>query len=108
MHLVQDGEKCLWKEKNLSALTKAGCDVVDHPTGSPDLSSIEGWWRRLRQRLEMTEPEEAESREAFLARLKRTVDWMNEHLQVEALKMCTNQKRRAKDVLSLKGALSKW
>ena len=108
VHLVQDGEKCLWHDKNLDALAKAGCDVVDHPSGSPDLSSIEGWWRRLRQRLELTEPEEHESREAFLVRLRRTVDWMNEHLHAEALKMCTNQKQRANDVLYLRGALSKW
>ena len=53
----------------------AGCLVVkSHPKYSPDLNAIEGWWRVLRERLEQAAPEELESREAFIARLRRTVN----------------------------------
>ena len=49
-----------------------------------------------------------ETREAFIARLRRTVNWLNEHRWEDALKLCTNQKERAADVHLLKGAKTKW
>ena len=58
------------EDRNLRALRKAGCPVVElHPKYSPDLNAIEGWWRVLRERLEQTGPEELETREAFIARV---------------------------------------
>ena len=84
-------------------------DVVEeHPKYSPDLNAIEGWWRVLRERLEQTEPEEMEGREAFIARLRRTVLWLNMHRSAHGLYLCTHQKERAGDVEKLLGAKTKW
>lgn len=81
---------------------------MDHPKYSPDLNAIEGWWRVLRERLEQTAPEDFESREEFIARLRRTVSWLNEHRWEDALKLCAHQKERAADVKLLEGARTKW
>jgi len=57
--LVQDRERCHWQDRNFKALRQTGCPVVDqHPKHSPHMNAIEGWWKLLRQRLEVTEPEE--------------------------------------------------
>ncbi len=45
---------------------------------------------------------------SFVARLRKTVNCMNANLADEGKNMCTNQKERAKDIISLKGAKSKW
>ena len=62
----------------------------------------------LRVRLELTEPEDYEDRDAFIARLRRTVKWLNEHRSEDATTLCTNQKVRATDVENLVGAKTKW
>ena len=49
-----------------------------------------------------------ESREVFLARLRRTVHRLNEHKREDALTLATNQKERAQDVIDLDGARTKW
>eukprot|EP00973_Karenia_brevis_P047843 6640502-Karenia_brevis.AAC.1 len=73
VRLVQDHEKCLWQVRNLEALKAAGCPVVEsYPKHSPDLNAIEGWWKELRERLRVTEPESFETREEFIGRLRRT------------------------------------
>ena len=109
VHLIQDHERVLWNEKSLEAVDKAGFDVVTNfPTSSPDLNAIEGWWARLRDRLNETAPTSLEKRKDFVKRLRRTVTWMNENWQEDALQLCMNQQQRAADVLLLKGALSKW
>ena len=102
--LVQDHEGCLWEDGNLRALSTAGLDVLNHPKHSPDLNAIENMWLRVRQRLQATEPVEHEDRPAFLARLRRTVDWLNDNCHADLLTLCTNQKKRARDVLDLSGA----
>jgi len=103
--LVQDHERCLWRDDNLAALTAAGCDVVKgHPKYSPDLNAIEGWWARLRTRLEETAPVDFEGRAAFLQRLRRTVTWMNTHWRLDGRELCTNQKERATEIRELHGA----
>ena len=87
-------------------LRQAGCPVVKNfPKHSPDLNAIEGWWRVLRERLEMTAPEEMETRARFLLRLRRTVSWLNAHMLDNVSR---NQKARAADVLQLEGARTKW
>ena len=86
VHLVQDHERCLWQARNLDALRGAGCAVAeDHPKYSPDLNAIEGWWRVLHKRLELTDPIEFEGRAAFLVRLQRTVLWLNSHRSDDGL-----------------------
>ena len=107
--LVQDHEKCLWVEQNLRALRQAGCQVMDdYPKSSPDLNAIEEVWNMMRQRLESTEPVDFEDRPAFLARLRRCVNWLNEKQGDALLTACTNQKDRTKYVIKLKGAMAKW
>ena len=109
VHLVQDHERCLWQDRNITALRRAGYNVVaNYPKCSPDLNAIEGWWKVLRDRLELTAPEDFESRETFLVRLRRTVHWLNENRREDALTLATNQKERAQDVLALEGAKTKW
>ena len=105
VHLVQDHEACLWQDRNLRALRSAGCVVVQrYPKHSPDLNAIEGWWRVLRDRMELAAPAEHETREAFIVRLRRTVRWLNSNRWGDALALCTNQKKRAADVLALQGS----
>ena len=107
--LIQDHERCLWQDRNLTALRVAGCKAVaNFPKTSPDLNVIENWWHVLRVRLEFTAPDDLESRGEFLTRLRRTVNWLNEHRAEHALSICTDQKARAKDVLLLHGAKTKW
>ena len=96
-------------EHNLRALREAGCEVIgDYPESSPDHNAIEEAWNLVRQRLESTEPEEFEGRPAFVARLRRCVNWVNERQGDALLTMCTNQKLRAKEVIELEGAKTKW
>ena len=107
--MIQDHEACLWNERSLAALERAGLSVVTNfPAQSPDLNAIEGWWHRLKIRLDETAPTEMETRSEFLARLRRTVHWLNEHAADDALTLAQNQKQRADDVQKLKGARSKW
>lgn len=97
------------EDRNLAALRDAGCKVVENfPKHSPDLNAIEGWWLRLRQRLEETEPVAFEKRPEFLTRLRRTVKWLNDNCADDAVQLATNQKVRARDVLLLKGAKTRW
>ena len=109
MHLIQDHERCLWNERSLDALKAAGFSVVENfPVSSPDLNAIEGWWNRLRMRLDDTAPEEMESRADFLVRLRRTVHWLNDNAADDALHLAQNQKERARKVKELKGARCEW
>ena len=109
IRLVQDHERCLWQDRCMKALRLAGCHALQiYPKHSPDFDAIEGWWRVLRDRLEMTALEEMETRAQFLFRLRSTVRWLNEHMRDNALLLSRNQKARAADVLKLEGARTKW
>ena len=93
----------------MRALRQAGCEVMgDYPKSSPDLNAIEEVWNMMRQRLESTEPADSEDCPPFLARLRRCVNWLNEKQGGALLTACTNQKDRARDVIKLKGAKTKW
>lgn len=108
-HLIQDHERCLWRQDNVQALRRAGCVLEEEfPKTSPDLNAIEGAWRLVKERLEHTEPVETEGRGDFLVRLRRCVHWINEHRHHQLLCMCTNLKERAQMVLELEGAKTKW
>ena len=82
--------------------------MTNFPRSSPDLNATEGWWRVLRERLELTVPVEFESREDFLVRLRRTVHWLNDNRSDDALVLATDQKERARAVINLEGAKTKW
>ena len=87
------------------AVEKACCPMIEtYPKHSPDLNAIEGVWALLRQRLTSTEPEEVETRERFLQRLRRCEARLNTHHREAMLTMCTTQKQRAAEVLKLRGA----
>lgn len=108
-HLVQDHERCLWQDRNLEALSAAGCPVVkEFPKSSPDLNAIEGVWHLLKARMLKTDPVAMESRAEFLLRLRRQVKWLNDNQNDELLKLCTNQKERAREVEGLLGAKCRW
>ena len=108
-YLVQDHEKCLWQARNVDAARQAGCAVIStFAKSSPDLNAIEGAWSFVRARLETTQPENMEDRPAFLARLRRAVNWINSRQAPALLTMCTNQRERARDVIRLDGAQIKW
>ena len=61
------GARIVSQDRNLRALRRAGCIVVEqHPKYSPDLNAIEGWWRVLRERLEQAAPEDQRTPEGGL------------------------------------------
>ena len=62
----------------------------------------------MRERLEQAAPEGLETWDAFIARLRRTVNWLNERRWEDGLKLCTNQTERDDDVKLLAGAKTKW
>ena len=106
--LVQDHERCVWPDSNATAFREAGFSLVKNfPKCSPDLTAIEGRWRRLKQKLETNAPAHSETRPDFIKQLRRTVDLMNRRHRTEGRKLCCNQKVRARDVQSLGGAKSK-
>ena len=62
----------------------------------------------LRERLEARAPDDMETRESFLARLRRTVDWLNRNRVEGSTQLCTNLKTRAHELKELAGARTKW
>ena len=72
--LVQDHERCLWCQEPREALRKAGITLLEeYPKCSQDLNVIETAWREVKARLADTEPEEMETRDAFVVRLRLAV-----------------------------------
>ena len=97
------------QDATIAAETKAGCiQVPQYPKASPDLNAIEGWWRKLKLHLEENEPTTMETREQFLRRLRRAVNYLNKNCRAQGRKLCRNQKTRAKDCKKLTGARTKW
>ena len=108
-YLVQDYERCLRCEEPLAAMRAIGVALVDdYPKCSQDLNAIENAWKLLKDRLNATLPGALESREAFISRLKNAVAWVNVNKGDTLLDLCTNQKRRAADVLALSGGRTAW
>ena len=109
VNLIQDYERCLWQRASLRTLLKHHLFAMDRfPKSSPDLNAIEQVWNLLRQMLDETAPVEVETRQAFLARFRRTVYSLNSKHSAALLAMCSNQKDRAREVLRLKGARTRW
>jgi len=107
--VVKDYERFLRSEETIAAETQAGChQIPEYPKCSPDLNAIEGWWRKLKLRLEETEPTGMESREAFLRRLRRAVDFLNRNCRAQGRRLCRNQKERARECKKLAGARTRW
>ena len=107
--LVQDYERCLWQRDSLATLQKHHlCALTRFPKSSPDLNAIEEVWNLLRAKLDASAPADMETRAAFLIRLRQAVTSMNTAQHAELVLMCSNQKQRARDVLRLRGARTKW
>ena len=107
--VVKDYERFLRSEANIAAEAKAGCvQVPMFPKSSPDLNAVEGWWRKLKLYLEEREPTEMETREQFLRRLRRAVDFLNKRCRSQGRRLCRNQKERASQCKKLRGARTKW
>ena len=104
VHLVQDHERCLWSKTSLSAIEEvAAVDLnvlENYPSCSQDLNAIETVWRDLRDRLAQTEPTQMETRAEFLCRLRAAARWLNKNHARYLLKLCQDQKERARDVLN--------
>ena len=58
----------------------------------------------MKERLAKHAPAGIETRQDFIKRLNKTVRWLNQHARTEGRGLCRNQKKRAKQVLKLKGA----
>jgi hypothetical protein len=109
VHLVKDGERCLWTDASLEAESAVGLQAHRrHPKYSPDLNAVENVWALLRQLLDERAPAELESRADFLVRLRRTVLWLNENRHQDLLELCTNLHERADAVLLLSGARTEF
>ena len=103
--LAQDGEKCLWNDKCISAMNRNGISVLkEFPKSSQDLNAIEVAWRELKARLHQTQPASLETRESFIRRLRNGVAWVNKHRAGKFLRLCQEQKKRAREVIKMKGA----
>ena len=100
--LVQDHEKCLWKDGPQDALKEAGVTLLDFPKCSQDLNPIEICWRELRARMDVTAPTDREHRSDFVKRLKNAVAWLNVNRHDYFLKLCYSQKEWARDVQAAK------
>ena len=107
--IAKDYERFLRDPDTVAAEAATGCDPIPRfPKCSPDFNAIEGWWRKLKLYLEEREPAERESREAFLRRLRRTVDALNSRFRQEGRHLCRNQKVRAAECKRLHGARTRW
>lgn len=108
-YIVKDYEKFLHHEETLAEERAAGfLPLPLYPKCSPDLNAIEGWWRKLKLYLEEREPEERETREQFIRRLRRAVDHLNSNCRAHGRRLCRNQKERARAVIKLQGARTQW
>ena len=103
--LVQDHERCRWTEEPRCALREHGIHLLEHcPRCSQDLNAIEAAWREVRARLADTEPDSMETRDRFIVRLRAAVAWVNVRRRAYLVKICTDQKERARDVIALNGS----
>ena len=68
------------------------------------LNAIEAAWREVRARLAATEPDSMETRDRFIVRLRAAVAWVNVRRRAYLVKICTDQKERARDVIALNGS----
>ena len=106
--LIQDHERALWTDEARTAIKESDLELLErYPKCSQDLNPIETAWRELRHRLAATEPVRIEGREAFLARLRLAVAWVNRNRHEYLRRLCFEQKVRAKDVLLMGGGRTK-
>ena len=103
--VVKDFERFLRQPRNLKA-EEDDCfkTLTQHSKCSPQLNAIENYWDLLQDRLLLTAPVEIESRAAFIKRLRRSVNWMNQSARQPSRGLCRNQKKRAAEMIKHHGA----
>ena len=109
--LVCDFEGCLRTQFAIDTLAKIGVKLVEgYPRSSQDFNAIENAWNEVKKRLDETLPIELESRSEFVKRLTAAVSWVNWNKGEWLWTLCTNQKKRADDCLSMDppGGRTKW
>ena len=86
----------------MAALERVGLELVPkYPRVSQGFNAIENVWKKLRDRLATTLPQGREIREDFIFRRRSVVSWLNRNKAQEFLYLCTNQKERCRECLSL-------
>jgi transposase len=94
--LVQDHERCLWKEEPLEAMRQNNITLLEnYPRCSQDLNAIENAWREVRARLDCTAPATSEARGPFIRRARAAVAWVNKYRRAQLLEYCNSQSERA-------------
>ena len=107
--LIMDHERCLRTSESSKCLRKHRLHTVPaHPKHSADLNAIENIWAFVRRALDANAPTGREGRAAFVRRLRATVRSLNRRRSSEFQALCSNQKARARAVLALSGAVTKW
>lgn len=97
VQLVMDYERCLRTVESLECVRSNGLTVLTkHPKSSADLNSIENVWHFLKQRLDATSPDQVESREDFLIRLRAAVQHLNTTKSDVLQALCFDQQKRAR------------
>ena len=72
------------------------------------IMDFEGVWAHMREELNSTSPSRIESRKHFIKRLRAVVRKLNTHRRRMLLNMCKSMPERARHVLKLKGARTKF
>ena len=110
--LVCDYERCLRTPLSVGALNKIRLPLVEgYPVSSQDFNAIENAWDMIKQRLDETIPRKImEGRDAFVARLRLCVQWVNKYRANDLWYISTNQKERADECLKAKppGGRTSW
>ena len=93
----------------MQALADNHFEVLEnYPASSPDLNVIESVWAHMREELNSTSPSRIESRQHFIKRLRAVVRKLNRLRRHMLLNMCKSMPERARHVLKLKGARTKF
>ena len=82
--------------------------LVNSPECSQDLNPIEIAWLEVRSRLGNTELVAMETRADFIPRLRLAVAWVNRNRMEYLAKLCSSQKRWAKDAKKADGGKTKY
>jgi len=97
----QDGETATNAQELDHLFVQHRLNRIRLPAGSGDLRCIEQWWRRVREKLFREDPGPDEGREAWIARVKRTV-LATPHAQLHAL--TAGMRGRVLECIKKKGA----
>lgn len=110
--LVCDFERSLRVPASVKALNKIQLPLVEgYPVSSQDFNAIDNAWDMVKQRLDETIPRRImEDREAFVARLRSCVQWVNRYRADDLWYISTNQKERAEECLNSEppGGRTSW